>query len=240
MSNCTICKTEAAGVYIRRDGYTYIRCPGCGFVFLDPMPDAEFLSRVYNEDESAIDVAFYPKAASRMRRAMLKALGLWPYYVGRDALDVGCGGGFMVAAMRRLGARAVGIDISRESIEYARARFPRGDFVNETFEAFLSQGRKFAFLYSSEVIEHIGDVQGYMRFLAGVAAPGARLYLTTPDMDHPNVPDDPAQWNMVSPPRHVQLFNERNLYRLFAEYGFEVIKRYPKDAPTLQVLARKT
>lgn len=239
MSICTICQTETSESFVRKDGYEYVRCPDCGFVFLDPMPDAALLSRIYNEDEGVINAAAYPKAASRMRRAMVKALGLWPYYVGRDALDVGCGGGFVVAAMRRFGARATGLDISRESIEYARRRFPRAEFVNESFEDFLSQGRTFGFLYSSEVIEHIGDVHGYMRFLAGVAAPGARLYLTTPDAAHPTVPADVAQWNMVSPPRHVQLFTETSLRRLFADYGFEIQKRYPKNAPTLQVLARK-
>ena len=96
MSICTICQTDASESFVRKDGYEYLRCPDCGFVFLDPMPEPESLSRIYNEDEEGVSVAGYPKAASRMRRATVKALKLWPYYVGRDAIDVGCGGGFIV------------------------------------------------------------------------------------------------------------------------------------------------
>ncbi|MBL4720941.1 MAG: methyltransferase domain-containing protein, partial [Alphaproteobacteria bacterium] len=188
MAICAICRAETSEVFVQKDSYAYVRCPECRFVFLDPMPDPEALSRIYNEDEGAINATEYPKARSRMRRAMLKSLGLWRYYVGRDALDIGCGGGFVAGAMQKLGARASGIDISRDSIVYATAQFPKAAFFNETFDAFLARGWQFGFLYSSEVIDHIGEVQDYMRFLAGVAAPGAYLYMTTPDMEHPTVP----------------------------------------------------
>jgi cyclopropane fatty-acyl-phospholipid synthase-like methyltransferase len=239
MALCSICRTDTTAVFLQKDGYAYIRCPDCRFVFLDPMPSPEALSRIYNEEATVISASQYPKARSRMRRALLKSLALWRYYVGRDALDIGCGGGFMVAAMQRFGARAAGIDISQDSIAFATAQFPKATFFNESFDAFSARGKRYGFLYSSEVIEHIGEVQDYMRFVAAVAAPGAYLYMTTPDMDHPTVPEDATQWDMVSPPRHVQLFNEGALRRLFADHGFEITKRFAKNAPTLQVLARK-
>lgn len=239
MATCAICQSPATEPFAQQQGFNYVRCCGCRFVFLDPMPAPESLSAIYNEEDTLIRPDFYPKAASRMRRAMMKAVRLWPYYVGRETLDVGCGGGFMAAAMQRLGARAAGIDISEQSIAFASAQYPRVKFYRESFDSFLSRGLTFKFLYSSEVIEHIGEVQGYMRFLASVARPGALLYMTTPDVEHETVPHDVTQWDMLSPPRHVQLFCETNLRSLFAQHGFDIIKRFHKNAPTLQVLARK-
>jgi 2-polyprenyl-3-methyl-5-hydroxy-6-metoxy-1,4-benzoquinol methylase len=240
MSICSICAGAQSTPYVTQHGYDYVACRGCGFVYLDPMPDPESLSRIYNEDEGAVGVGRYPKARSRMRRAMLRALRLAPYFFRRDAVDVGCGGGFVVEAMRRLGARATGIDISVPSIAYARDAFPRATFHHEDFETFAARGQQFDFLHSSEVIEHIGDVNGYMRFLAAIARPGARLFVTTPDIGHAVVPADVTAWDMLSPPRHVHFFNEATLTALFDAHGFDIVKRYyKKDAPTLQVLARR-
>ena len=238
MDACPICDGVQTAFYARQDGYDFVACRSCGFVFLFPMPDAASLAAVY--DDAAFGVGRYPKAKSRMRRATQRALGLWSHFFRKDAIDVGCGGGFVAEAMRRLGARAAGLDISPGSIAYARDSFPRVRFFEETFECFLARGQSFDFIHSSEVIEHIGDLKGYMTFLAGIARPRARLFLTTPDIAHPTVPEDVTSWDMFAPPRHVQLFTEATLTRLLDAYGFEIVKRYTKKhAPTLQVLARK-
>lgn len=238
MDACPICDGVQAVFYARQDEYNFVACRSCGFVFLFPMPDASSLAAVY--DDSAFDVGRYPKAKSRMRRAMMRALRLWPHFVAKDAIDVGCGGGFLAEAMRRLGARTAGLDISAGSIAYASDAFPKVRFFNETFDTFLSRGETYDFIHSSEVIEHIGDVKSYMSFLAGIARPGAKLFLTTPDILHPMVPKDVTDWDMFSPPRHVQFFSESTLTRLLDAYGFEILKRfYKKSAPTLQVMARK-
>ncbi len=239
-SACQVCGGAQTVSYARQDGYDYVACRNCGFVFLFPMPAAKDLSRIYNEDSDKFGVGRYPKARSRRRRALLRALGLWRYFVGGDAIDVGCGGGFVVDAMARLGARASGLDIGAGAIAHARHAFPRGHFYEEPFEVFLARGLRFDFIHSSEVIEHIGDPRGYMAFLSGVARPGARVFLTTPDIAHPTVPDDVTAWDMFAPPRHVHFFTEATLTRLFDDHGFDIVKRYTKKhAPTLQVLARK-
>ncbi len=238
MDACPICDGVQTAFYARQDEYDFVACRSCGFVFLFPMPDDASLAAVY--DDAAFRVGRYPKAKSRMRRATMRALRLWPHFVGKDAIDVGCGGGFVAEAMRRLGARSSGLDISSGSIAYAKDAFSKVRFYEETFETFLARGESFDFIHSSEVIEHIGDVKSYMTFLAGIARPGAKLFLTTPDIAHPTVPDDVTDWDMFSPPRHVQFFSEATLTRLFNTFGFDIVKRfYKKDAPTLQVLARK-
>jgi 2-polyprenyl-3-methyl-5-hydroxy-6-metoxy-1,4-benzoquinol methylase len=241
MSTCSICAGQHHTHFVRQDGYDYVACDNCGFVFLDPMPDPDRLHQIYNEDEGAISVGSYPKARSRMRRAMLRALRLLPYYFRREAIDVGCGGGFVVEAMRRLGARsASGLDISAPAIAFARSSFPKATFYEETFGPFLARGLQFDFLHSSEVIEHIGAVHEYMNFLSAIARPGARLFITTPDIGHPTVPQPVTSWDMLSPPRHVHFFTEKTLETLFDAHGFDIVRRdYKKDAPTLQVLARK-
>lgn len=237
---CRVCGGRDAAPYAAKDGYRFVRCGGCGFVYLDPMPSPRTLAALYGGDAGEISAERYPKAASRMRRARIKALRFARYFRGGKALDIGCGGGFVVEAMRRRGAWAAGLDIDARAIAYARGHFPDCAFFCEDFATFAARGLVFDFVYCSEVIEHLPDLDGFMRLLAGALRPGGRVFLTTPDIGHRRVPADVTAWDMFSPPRHVQFFDVQTIRILFARYGFEILRRYPNRKPGLQVLARRS
>ena len=129
MDACPICEGVQTAFFARKDAYDFVVCRNCGFVFLFPMPDEAALAALY--DDTAFSVGRYPKAKSRMRRAMLRALRLWPHFVGRDAIDVGCGGGFVAESMRRLGAPAWGPSLPRRLISLCSA-FSRTEQVFTT------------------------------------------------------------------------------------------------------------
>ena len=154
------------------------------------MPDAAELARQYTAEDGAIDAGAYPKAASRFRRARIKALRFVRYIRGRDAIDIGCCCGFMVEAMRRVGARAAGLDINPQAITYAERHSPENHFFCGDVAAFEGRDLAFDFVYSSEVIEHVPDVARYTALLARITRPGGHVYITTPDIGHWRVPDD--------------------------------------------------
>jgi SAM-dependent methyltransferase len=232
-----VCGAFRTGAFAEKDGYAYTRCAACGFVFLDPMPDAAELARQYTTEDNAIDADAYPKAASRFRRARVKALRFVRYIRGRDAIDIGCGGGFMVEAMRRVGARAAGLDISPQAIAYAERQFPKNRFFCENVAAFEGRNLAFDFVYSSEVIEHVPDATRYMALLARITRPGGHVYITTPDIGHWRVPGEVTRWDVFSPPVHVQFFNRRCLGLLLERHDFRVRRRFIKLKPGLQILA---
>lgn len=235
---CAVCGGRTAVPYATTKGYDFVRCNGCGFVFLSPMPTQAELNELYSGDDG-ITADHYPKAKSRRGRAFWAAVRFLPYLRGRRALDIGCGGGFMVDAMRRMGARAAGVDISPGAIAYARKQFPKNRFWCESFETFDADGEQFDFIYSSEVIEHLNDLPTYMALLRKVAAPGARLFLTTPDIGSPRRPENVTDWDVFSPPRHVQFFDETTLARLFSGHGFGEAKRIPDKKVGLKMLFRR-
>ena len=237
---CRVCGATRGTAFAEKDGYAYARCAQCGFVFLDPMPDAAELARHYTNRGGAIDAGAYPKAASRFRRSRLKAFRLARYIRGGDAIDIGCGGGFMVEAMRRVGARAVGLDINPAAIAYAERQYPENRFFCEDVGAFEGRGLAFDFVYSSEVIEHVPDAGRYMALLARITRPGGHVYITTPDIGHWRVPADVTRWDMFSPPTHVQFFNRHSLGLLFERHGFRPRRKFIKFKPGLQILAVRT
>lgn len=182
----------------------------------------------------------YNKAGSRLRRALIKLPRFYPYARGQDVLDLGCGGGFVVYALSLVARSATGIDISENAVSYARSRFKRSRFICCSFTELLASDKQYGFIYSSEVIEHVSDVSLYMTVLDRLSAPGAHVYITTPDSGHPNVPGDITQWDVFCPPIHVQFFNRKTVTVLFEKYGFSIVKFYKNKKPGLVFLARKT
>jgi 2-polyprenyl-3-methyl-5-hydroxy-6-metoxy-1,4-benzoquinol methylase len=234
---CTAAATQPAFV---KSGYPFRRCTACSFVFASPYPTDDQLARYYNDPSRAPTEDHFNKAASRRRRAFLRGLRFLRYIVpGRTVLDFGCGGGFMVDAFARLGARASGLDISAGAIAYAKKHFPRGTFYCETMAAFRARGLQYDFVFSSEVLEHVPGPDELLTSFAAVTKPGGYLHVSSPDAGHALVPANIADWDQVAPPEHIQLFTRENARILFARYGFTLAKAYSNKKPGLSLLFRR-
>lgn len=235
---CPVCQSRQTGPFREVDGYFFQKCQECRFVFLDPMPSDMVLDSMYNTG-GKITPDFYPKASSRYHRALRIALYLYRFAWRGPVLDVGCGGGFQVEAFRRFGMKPAGLDISAHSLAFARNNFEKNEFYCESFEEFLKRGLKYKLVYSSEVIEHIVDINEYMNFLLKCTIDKGFVYITTPNIDSPLVPENIVDWDVFHPPRHVQFFGPENIKRLFSDYGFAVRKRFRGPKAGLRYLFQK-
>jgi len=241
---CPVCTGLDSAAYVEKSGFKFLKCPDCGYIFCHPRPSQAELGAHYgvSDGDEGIRRDFYPKASSRTRRGFLNGLKLLRQVWGKRVLDLGCGGGFVAGCMKAVGAKeSHGIDINPNAIEYARAHFPKCEFHCGTFDDF-SGGKlaPFGFVYSSEVIEHVEDVEAYMRFLVEVTEPGATVFITTPDIASAQVPEDVTAWDVFSPPVHIQFFTEATLARIFARFGFTPLKRVADPGGAgLKMLFRK-
>ncbi|HSR62332.1 MAG TPA: class I SAM-dependent methyltransferase [Gammaproteobacteria bacterium] len=234
---CAVCSSSAITDLAHKRDYRFRRCSDCGFIFLDPMPSQETLNEQYIDPGTEAEPT-YDKASSRMRRAVLKLPRFFPYAYKKDTLDLGCGGGFVAAVLALVARSSTGVDISRNAIDYARKRFHQPEFVCSNFADLLNMEKRFDFIYSSEVIEHVSDVNLYMQVLQRLIKPGGYVYITTPDSGHPAVPADISQWDVFAPPIHVQFFNRETATVLFTRYGFTIRKFYRNKKPGLIFLAQ--
>ena len=230
-SPCPLCRARAAGFAFAKDGYDIFRCGACGFLFVEPYPSDDRIRRYYNENYRAATATWYPKAGSRARRAFVKSFRFLRHAHHRSVLDIGCGGGFMVRALARLGAEASGLDINEGGIAYARAHFPMCHFYCESFADFRKRGLTFDFVLSTDLLEHLPGVDEFMRTLAAITRPGSRAYIATPDSGHPLVPRDLAAWIDVAPPEHLQWFDRSNIELVFARHGFALERAEKKSTP---------
>ena len=102
---------------------------------------------------------------------------------GLTILDVGCGGGVLSEPLARLGASVTGLDPAPTNVTVARLHAEGAgvpvDYRNETVEAVAARGEAFDLVLAMEVVEHVADVQAFVKACAGAVKPGGCLAMAT-------------------------------------------------------------
>jgi len=102
---------------------------------------------------------------------------------GLRLLDIGCGGGLLSEPMARLGADVVGADASETNIEVAKIHAAQSgvdvDYRATTSEALEQAGETFDVILNMEVVEHVADVDLFLKSCAAMVRPGGLMFVAT-------------------------------------------------------------
>jgi SAM-dependent methyltransferase len=102
-------------------------------------------------------------------RRLLEALGL-----GGSVLDAGCGSGALTARLAELPLveSVTGLDVDAQLLGLARARVPRGTFVEGAAESLPFGDDEFDGAVARLLLQHVPDPEAVVRELARVVRPG--------------------------------------------------------------------
>jgi len=102
---------------------------------------------------------------------------------GLRVLDIGCGGGILSEPLARLGAEVVGADPAEANIEAARLHASEGgvavDYRATTAEALADAGERFDVVLAMEVVEHVADVNLFVKLTGAMVKPGGLMIAAT-------------------------------------------------------------
>lgn len=98
-------------------------------------------------------------------------------------LDVGCGGGLLCEPLSRLGANLVGIDMGEKNIAAAKIHSKEGnldiDYRQQDVEELASLDEKFDVVLAMEIIEHVKDVEKFLKAAKSCLKPNGLLFVAT-------------------------------------------------------------
>jgi len=100
---------------------------------------------------------------------------------GERVLDLGCGAGRFVAALRAAGADPVGVEIAEAALERARAVAPGADLRRLADDGSIPlEHGAVDLVWCSEVLEHVADGAHLLQEARRVLRPGGRILVTVP------------------------------------------------------------
>ncbi|MCB2077311.1 MAG: class I SAM-dependent methyltransferase [Novosphingobium sp.] len=202
---------------------TYHQCSACGFVMQLPRVPASEIPALYPEDYQT-----YAKPG----KSLFGAMKAW--LVRNDAkrvaelattnapriLEIGCGNGALLEAVLdvRPGAYACGVDIA----DVGLSSHDRIDFrLGQLEEVDLPPG-SFDVIYCSNLIEHVADPIAFMVRAQAMLKPGGHFVIVTPNHRSLDRLVFGKRWGGYHFPRHLMLFDDRNLRKALQANGFEV------------------
>jgi len=211
---CPACGHTGARDAFTADGYLHVRCTRCATLFVAHLPtgaeiESRYLAPDYHSSAAGQEQRMRHEADERAR--VLEKFGC------RTVLEVGCGPGHFLDAVRDLGMAIEGVDRART----AAGPRERGHLVHDVWLQDLEPAPRFDAIAMWEVIEHLADPKDMLLQARRFLRPGGLLALSTPSSSGLPARLMGRRFVMVCPPDHLELFSRRGLATLLEATGFE-------------------
>ena len=223
---CPSCRSSANYVELaRRRDLQLRRCSSCGLVYQANPPSAAEIVSIYSDDYYnywGLDQNF-DDLWEMKTKTCLAYLDLLGHYLPQglsapQILDIGCAHGFMLEGARQKGFQAFGIEIS-PAASVARER---GFTVYEVpLHELALPAETFDAITIIDVLEHIPDLQGFMKEVNRILKPQGTMLIVTPDVGSWIAKIMKAKWPHYKR-EHIFYFSQSSLSSLLRRTGFSV------------------
>ena len=240
LEQCLACGSRsltAAGMRYEWQGERFpaARCRDCGMLFLRVQPVRESLARLYSAEYFAQDFRCGRSDAHSTDEAAFRAENdglLDRFEAWRGAgrlLEVGSATGLLLKRARERGWQAIGVELSPDAVQHARAL---GLTVHQgTLADAALASDAFDVVYLGDVLEHVPDCRATLAEVGRVLAPGGHAIVRGPITTHSLARRlGLALFRALGreivlrePPYHLWEFRPGSLRRLAERVGLEVV-----------------
>lgn len=228
-SVCRVCGSDETSLYFEAYGrYLYYECHCCGSIFLDNLPKLEEMYRIddVSNTKSYIDDNLFEE---RVRQLQLPKVDFVLDVCKRNNIvsttwvDVGAGGGQLLAAIQSRKIKAYGVESDKAEIEFMRGKgfsvleaFIEPNSKNKGIEELLTNADVVSLMM---VLEHVEKPAEIMDYLYKTMQSGTVFVLEVPR--HPSVASfanlmfKNIAYRHITVPVHLQIFTEKAVSMLF-------------------------
>lgn len=253
-NNCSVCESGNIQEKHNLKDYSHTQkkfsvavCEDCGFHFTQDAPDADSIGPYYKSENyvshSDTQKGLFFKVYHSVRDYMLKkkknivksATGL----KSGKLLDIGTGTGYFPNVMKKSGWEVEGVEQDEATRKYAASKF---NFKVFDVSAFYNlQEENFDAISMWHVLEHVHDLDGYLKKIKTILKPSGALIVAVPNhtsFDQEYYKEFWAAWDI---PIHLWHFNPSTMGNLMSRYGFKIEKIVPMpfDAAYVSMLSQQ-
>jgi 2-polyprenyl-3-methyl-5-hydroxy-6-metoxy-1,4-benzoquinol methylase len=233
VSLCNACRSSRNRRLFVEQGFEVVRCEECGLAYVANPPSEEVLREIYVEayfrgrpdSVSTVDCVKDREPFIKMgleRADYVRRIAQREKTSGR-ILDVGCGVGYFLAAMKDLGWDGLGVEVSEYAANLGRSELGlnvvRGDIRS------VPQGleRSFDVVTLWDVMEHVPDPADLIRACEKLVKADGFLFLSTTNGDSAWFRLFGRHARIVIPPSHLYYFSRGSIDRLARDVGMQIV-----------------
>ncbi len=140
-----------------------------------------------------------------------------------NLLDVGCSRGGFLAAMPQV-YQKWGIEVDKKSSQFIKQKYPEIKLINSPVERAQLKKGQFEIVTLWHTLEHLSHPQKALKKIYQSLKKGGFLIIETPNTDSLGFKLAQGKWFHLDCPRHLFLFNQKNLINLLKKNKFKVVE----------------
>jgi 2-polyprenyl-3-methyl-5-hydroxy-6-metoxy-1,4-benzoquinol methylase len=230
---CPLCGEKNRAHLCHVYGFAYVECSQCGSAYVENPPSESDISAAYRSDyytaANKVLLANRNVIDYRLQEVARPKVAFALEYAKRGArrwLDIGCGVGEILAAVREHGLETLGIETNRMEADFARDHF-KLDVVEKYIDASnLSEFQGYDVISLFSVIEHVPDPNALLETVAKLQRAGETLVIETPHFPSVSAFSQIAFPDLVNrmmhPPLHLFLFSLTAIDLLLTRHGYKI------------------
>lgn len=245
-NKCKVCEAETIVI---NESYNLVECRNCKIIFCATFFLDKELVQVYDDlynKENAVysnhSIVEYEKLINNEKFSIgyFRTKMINKYVLNKNCKSViekGSGIGLIGSYLRKSGdLDYLGIEIDTGS--FLKSQKLKLNTINGDFRIMSSINRKFDVIMLWEVIEHLQDLQLFLKLAHEKLNIGGKIILSTPNYSkiYNYVNREKDKLFQDGPPIHLNFFNKNNIVNIFELTGFIDCKAHEKRFPYLNFL----
>jgi 2-polyprenyl-3-methyl-5-hydroxy-6-metoxy-1,4-benzoquinol methylase len=226
---CILCGSSQRSLIYTKDEWKVYKCDNCGLGILNPLPDGDELTALYQKDyflshydnELVLDS---PEMEKRLSQQKHRLRFFRKFKKKGKVLDVGCGCGYFLLACRKKGYDVAGIDISPDAAAYVNKELNIPVYTGE-FSNIELPDKTYDVITMWHSLEHIDDpflcIQNARKWLKDKGI----LVIDVPNHDGYDARKLSQKWSQWDLPFHFHHFTPRSLALLLEKHSFTIIRK---------------
>jgi SAM-dependent methyltransferase len=213
--------------------FTLRTCGHCQSLFIDPLPDAKDLATFYppqywwDASPSLLKTceSFYRRMVLRGHVACItRAASSVIAEAGHPLrlLDVGCGGGTLLAVLKRRGFEVLGFDSSADAMNIAWTRSGVPVVTAESVKDAGFPSGAFDLVTLFHVMEHTPEPRTILAEVQRILQPRGRVLVQVPNIESWQSRLCGPRWYGLDVPRHVINYSSHSIQGLLSNCGFRI------------------
>ena len=225
---CPICANNAFKDYFQKEGYSFLQCRQCQFIFVNlaSFNAADYYNNpVYLHDNEGRGYVNYEEDKAPMLPIYVNLFKRVKFYnAGRRLLDLGTASGYFLEVAHNNGYAAEGIDLNLSAVQEGRKKgriIKQGDLLESGYSE-----ESFDIITAFDIFEHLPyDVLKENIFMIKkILSKNGVLAIITVNTASWWARIFGKRWHTWLPPEHVSYFNNKNIKLFLENNGFKVLE----------------